>query len=117
MASSPIGDLARRPAWRHLAAPRPLRPGADPRWSVASTHLGLGASDQKVRFTAMEKGEGKMIIGMQEGANRDRVRDQRIAKVVELSPPEKLLQELPLGPERARAVVRGRQEVVDVLAG
>jgi 3-deoxy-7-phosphoheptulonate synthase len=65
----------------------------------------------------MDKGEGKMIIGMQEGANRDRVRDQRIAKVVELSPPEKLLQELPLGPERAKAVVKGREEVVDVLSG
>jgi 3-deoxy-7-phosphoheptulonate synthase len=65
----------------------------------------------------MEKGKGKMIVGMQEGAERDLVRDQRIAKVVELSPPEKLLQELPLGPERAKAVVRGREEVVDVLHG
>jgi 3-deoxy-7-phosphoheptulonate synthase len=65
----------------------------------------------------MEKGDGKMIIGMQEGAKRDLVRDQRIAKVVELAPPEKLLAELPLGPERAQAVVRGRQEVVDVLQG
>jgi 3-deoxy-7-phosphoheptulonate synthase len=58
-----------------------------------------------------------MIIGMQEGAKRDGVRDQRIAKVVELAPPEKLLEELPLGEERAKAVVRGRQEVVDVLHG
>ena len=65
----------------------------------------------------MEKGKGKMIIGMQEGAERDLVRDQRIAKVVELAPPEKLLEELPLGPERAKAVVRGREEVVDVLHG
>ncbi|MBA3865945.1 MAG: 3-deoxy-7-phosphoheptulonate synthase [Solirubrobacterales bacterium] len=54
---------------------------------------------------------------MQEGAKRDRVRDQRIAKVVELVPPEKLLEELPLGPELAKAVVRGREEVVDVLHG
>jgi len=61
----------------------------------------------------MEKGDGKMIIGMQEGANRDLVRDQRIAKVVELAPPEKL----PLGPERAKAVVKGREEVVNVLQG
>jgi 3-deoxy-7-phosphoheptulonate synthase len=52
-----------------------------------------------------------------EGANRDGVRDQRIAKVVELAPPEKLLAELPLGTERAKAVVRGREEVVDVLHG
>ena len=58
-----------------------------------------------------------MHIGMQEGAKRDRVRDQRIAKVVELAPPERLLEELPLGPERAKAVVRGREDVVEVLHG
>jgi len=58
-----------------------------------------------------------MRIGMQEGAKRDRVRDQRIAKVVELAPPERLLEELPLGPERAKAVVKGRQDVVEVLHG
>ncbi|MFN8162384.1 MAG: 3-deoxy-7-phosphoheptulonate synthase [Solirubrobacterales bacterium] len=65
----------------------------------------------------MEKGEGKMIIGMQEGARGDRVRDQRIARVVELAPPQTLLEELPLGPEREKAVIRGREEVVDVLLG
>jgi 3-deoxy-7-phosphoheptulonate synthase len=65
----------------------------------------------------MEKGDGKMIIGMQEGAKRDLVRDQRIAKVVELAPPEKLLSDLPLGDERAKAVVKGREEVVNVLHG
>jgi 3-deoxy-7-phosphoheptulonate synthase len=65
----------------------------------------------------MEKGDGKMIIGMQEGAKRDGVRDQRIAKVVELAPPQRLLEELPLGQERAKAVVRGRREVIDVLEG
>ncbi len=58
-----------------------------------------------------------MFIGMQEGAKRDLVRDQRIAKVVELSPPEKLLEDLPLGRERAAAVVKGREEVVGVLHG
>jgi 3-deoxy-7-phosphoheptulonate synthase len=58
-----------------------------------------------------------MIIGMQEGAKRDLVRDQRIAKVVELAPPQKLLEELPLGPEREKAVVKGREEVVNVLHG
>ncbi len=58
-----------------------------------------------------------MIIGMQEGARRDGVRDQRIAKVVELSPPEALLEELPLGEERAKAVIEARKEVVDVLSG
>jgi 3-deoxy-7-phosphoheptulonate synthase len=65
----------------------------------------------------MEKGEGKMIIGMQEGAKRDGVRDQRIAKVVELAPPQRLLEELPLGPERAKAVVAARKGVVEVLHG
>jgi 3-deoxy-7-phosphoheptulonate synthase len=64
----------------------------------------------------LEKGEGKMFIGM-EGAKRDGVRDQRIAKVVELVPPEKLLAELPLGEERAKAVVQGREEVRKVLQG
>jgi 3-deoxy-7-phosphoheptulonate synthase len=57
-----------------------------------------------------------MFIGM-EGAKRDGVRDQRIAKVVELVPPEKLLEELPLGEERAKAVIRGREEVREVLQG
>jgi 3-deoxy-7-phosphoheptulonate synthase len=65
----------------------------------------------------MEKGEGKMIIGMQEGANRDGVRDQRIAKVVELVPPEALLEELSLGSQRAAAVIQARKEVSDVLHG
>jgi 3-deoxy-7-phosphoheptulonate synthase len=77
----------------------------------------MAAIDQKVRFRVMEKGTGNMFIGMQEGAKRDLVRDQRIAKVVELAPPEKLLEELALGPERAKAVVKGREEVVDVLHG
>ncbi len=57
-----------------------------------------------------------MFIGM-EGTKRDGVRDQRIAKVVELAPPERLLEELPLTAERAKAVIRGREEVRDVLQG
>src|SRR5829696_532729 len=64
----------------------------------------------------LEKGEGNMFIGM-ERAKRDGVRDQRIGKVVELSPPERLLEELPLGGERSKAVIRGREEVHDVLRG
>jgi 3-deoxy-7-phosphoheptulonate synthase len=55
-----------------------------------------------------------MIIGMREGA-RDRVRDQRIERVVELVPPEALIGDLGLGEEREAAVVRGRQEVENVL--
>src|ERR1700761_6855994 len=66
--------------------------------------------------SVLEKGDGKMIIGM-EGAKRDGVREQRIAKVVELTPPGRVLEELPLGAERTKAVIRGRQEVVDVLHG
>jgi 3-deoxy-7-phosphoheptulonate synthase len=57
-----------------------------------------------------------MFIGM-EGAKRDGVRDQRIAKVVELVPPERLYEELPLGGERAKVVVKGREEVRDVTHG
>ena len=57
-----------------------------------------------------------MIIG-QQGAKRDGVREQRIAKVVELTPPGSLLGELPLGEERTTSVIRHRQEVVDVLHG
>jgi 3-deoxy-7-phosphoheptulonate synthase len=65
----------------------------------------------------LEKGDGKMVIGMTEGETRDRVRDQRIERVVELASPAQLLGDLPLGEERAKAVVEGRQHVVDVLDG
>jgi 3-deoxy-7-phosphoheptulonate synthase len=64
----------------------------------------------------MEKGDDKMIIGM-EGAKRDGVRDQHIAKIVELAPPARLLGELPLGTDRAKAVVKARHEVTEVLHG
>ena len=57
-----------------------------------------------------------MFIGM-EGAKRDGVRDTRIAKIVELAPPERLLAELPLGEEREKVVIKGREEVREVLAG
>jgi 3-deoxy-7-phosphoheptulonate synthase len=71
---------------------------------------------RKYDFRGLEKGKGNMFIGM-EGAKRDGVRDQRIGKVVELSPPERLLAELPLGEERAKVVIRGREEVREVLEG
>jgi 3-deoxy-7-phosphoheptulonate synthase len=61
----------------------------------------------------VEKGGGKMTIGSQE--TRDRVRDQRIERVVELVSPEALIGDLPLGAEREGAVVRGRGEVGNVL--
>jgi 3-deoxy-7-phosphoheptulonate synthase len=64
----------------------------------------------------VEEGEGKMMIGMQ-GETRDRVRDQRIERIEELVSPAKLLEELPLGEEREKAVVRGRGEVGNVLDG
>jgi 3-deoxy-7-phosphoheptulonate synthase len=62
----------------------------------------------------VEKGGGKMTIGMQ-GETRDRVRDQRIERIVELVSPAALLEDLPLGEERERAVVRGRGEVGNIL--
>jgi 3-deoxy-7-phosphoheptulonate synthase len=56
----------------------------------------------------VEKGNGKkMMIGMQ-GGTRDLVRDQRIERIVELDPPAKLLEGLPLGEGRESAVIRGR---------
>jgi len=57
-----------------------------------------------------------MMIGTEQAA-RDRVRDQRIDRIVELASPATLLGELPLGDAREQAVVRGRAEVVEVLAG
>jgi 3-deoxy-7-phosphoheptulonate synthase len=63
----------------------------------------------------VEKGGGKMMIGMQ-GGTRDLVRDQRIERIVELVPPAGLLADLPLGEERERAVVRGRAEVGSILS-
>ena len=47
----------------------------------------------------------------------DRVRDQRIERVVELVAPATLLAELPLGERRERAVVAGREQVVATLKG
>jgi 3-deoxy-7-phosphoheptulonate synthase len=58
-----------------------------------------------------------MMIGMQEQGARDRVRDQRIERIVELVSPATLLTELPLGEQRERAVVDGRVEVGNVLDG
>jgi 3-deoxy-7-phosphoheptulonate synthase len=58
-----------------------------------------------------------MVIGTNKEATRDLVRDQRIDRIVELVSPASLLGSLPLGEERAKAVVRGREEVVAVLDG
>ena len=55
-----------------------------------------------------------MMIGTEREA-RERVRDQRIARIVELVSPATMLAELPLGEEREQAVVRGRGEVGNVL--
>ena len=57
-----------------------------------------------------------MMIGVTE-KTRDRVRDRRIERIVELAPPATLLEELPLGDAREDVVVSGRDAVVDVLAG
>src|SRR6266550_625885 len=45
----------------------------------------------------------------------DRVRDQRIERVVELVSPAEILQDLPLGPKREDAVLAHRAEVKSVL--
>jgi 3-deoxy-7-phosphoheptulonate synthase len=60
-----------------------------------------------------------MMIGMTEGVTtgRDHVRDQRIERAVPLVTPERLLAEMPLGPQRAKAVVDGRAQVSAVLDG
>jgi len=55
-----------------------------------------------------------MMIGVEQ-KTRDRVRDRRIERIVELAPPVMLLEELPLGDGREEAVIAGRQAVVDVL--
>jgi 3-deoxy-7-phosphoheptulonate synthase len=56
-----------------------------------------------------------MIVGMEGRYTKDQVRDRRIERIVELVPPETLLGELPLGDERAAAVVDGREQVAAVL--
>ncbi|HXV04418.1 MAG TPA: 3-deoxy-7-phosphoheptulonate synthase [Solirubrobacterales bacterium] len=56
-----------------------------------------------------------MVIGSDSGATRDRVRDRRIERVVELLSPAQLLGELPLGEEREAVVLRGREEVGEIL--
>ena len=81
------GDLARRPARRPVAAPRQSSAGRRPCGCAAARTPSRIERPEKYDFSGLEKGEGKMIIGMQEGAKRDGVRDQRIAKVVELAPP------------------------------
>lgn len=58
-----------------------------------------------------------MIAGMEGQRTRDQVRDRRIERIVELVAPAALLEELPLGAERAAAVVRGREQVAAVLDG
>jgi 3-deoxy-7-phosphoheptulonate synthase len=62
----------------------------------------------------VEKGGGKMMIGTQTEA-RDRVRDQRIERIVELVSPAGLLADLPLGDEREKVVVGGRESVERIL--
>jgi 3-deoxy-7-phosphoheptulonate synthase len=62
----------------------------------------------------LEDGEDKMMIGTEREA-RERVRDQRIARIVELVSPATLLGELPLGEAREQAVIRGRGEVGNAL--
>jgi len=74
-----------------------------------------GEARSESKVFDVEKGGAKMMIGMQR--TRDPVRDRRIERIVELVAPEALLGDLPLGEEREAAVVRGREEVGNVLAG
>jgi 3-deoxy-7-phosphoheptulonate synthase len=62
----------------------------------------------------VEKGSGKMVIGAQVGS-RDKVRDQRIDKVVELVSPASLLEDLRLDERNAERVVSGRRQVRGIL--
>src|SRR5689334_4184432 len=55
-----------------------------------------------------------MMIGTKTEA-RDRVRDQRIGRIVELVSPAGLLADLPLGDQRERIVVGGRESVERIL--
>ncbi len=55
-----------------------------------------------------------MMIGTQTEA-RDRVRDQRIERIVELVSPAGLLADLPLGGAREKVVVGGRESVERIL--
>jgi 3-deoxy-7-phosphoheptulonate synthase len=57
-----------------------------------------------------------MMVGVKEQA-KDRVRDLRIERVVELVSPLALLEELPLGRRREQSVVEGRSAVSAVLGG
>src|SRR5438874_6758714 len=45
----------------------------------------------------------------------EQVRDQRIEQVVPLLPPDLILDHLPLGPEQAEVVLRGRDEIAAIL--
>ncbi len=47
----------------------------------------------------------------------DRVRDRRIERIVALTTPARLLDELPLSPEQAEVVMRGRTDVAEILQG
>jgi 3-deoxy-7-phosphoheptulonate synthase len=58
-----------------------------------------------------------MMIGMSGEVTRDHVRDRRIQRAEPLVPPSKLSEELPLGKELEQVVVRGREDVVNVLNG
>ena len=45
----------------------------------------------------------------------DRVRDQRIERVVALEPPSRILEDLPLSSPQEETILRGRSEIVDIL--
>src|SRR5205085_9820158 len=65
----------------------------------------------------VERRNDRMNFEMKElpRQHADRVRDQRIERVVELVAPSEILADLPLGTEREDAVLRHRREVKSIL--
>ena len=86
-------------------------PSAPPPRTTVSLPLSASCSTEEGRrlklsaTSGFRKGSRQMVIGTNEEQTRDRVRDQRIDRVVELAAPATLLGELPLGEERSRAVI------------
>src|SRR5215213_3953416 len=71
----------------------------------------------RIAVRPVERRGSRMNFEMKEIPRQqsDRVRDQRIERVVELVSPAEILEDLPLGPEREDAVVANRAEVKSVL--
>src|SRR5262245_38819901 len=71
----------------------------------------------RITVRPVERRNARMNFEMKELPRQqsDRVRDQRIERVVELVSPAEILQDLPLGPDREDAVLAHRAEVKSIL--